>query len=174
MICAKFCWNWPSGSGEDDFSNLLMYFRNFVIISPWPFIWTKLNPLHPLGRILCAKFGWNMPSGSGEEDLLKLSMYFQFHNYLPLEKNWPFTWTNLNPFTQGLIMPSLVEIGPVVLEKKIFWNLSMYFSLICNHLPLEKSGALHLNKLESPSPKDDLCQVWLKLAQWFWRRWKCD
>ena len=36
--------------------------------------------------------------------------------------------------------------------------------------PLEKGGALHLNKLESPSPKDALCQVWLKLAQWFWRR----
>ena len=29
---------------------------------------------------------------------------------------------------------------------------------------------LHLNKLESPSPKDALCQVWLKLAQWFCRR----
>ena len=29
---------------------------------------------------------------------------------------------------------------------------------------------LHLNKLESPSPKDALCQDWLKLAQWFWRR----
>jgi hypothetical protein len=27
-----------------------------------------------------------------------------------------------------------------------------------------------LNKLESPPPKDDLCQVWLKLAQWFWSR----
>ena len=38
----------------------------------------------------------------------------------------------------------------------------MYF-----YLPLEKSGALHLNKLESPSPKDALCQVWLKLDQWF-------
>ena len=24
--------------------------------------------------------------------------------------------------------------------------------------------------LESPLPKDALCQVWLKLAQWFWRR----
>ena len=24
--------------------------------------------------------------------------------------------------------------------------------------------ALHLNKLESPSPKNALCQVWLKLA----------
>ena len=47
-----------------------MYFRYFVIISPWkrvwPFIWTNLNPLHP--RMLCAKFGWNWPSGSGEED----------------------------------------------------------------------------------------------------------
>jgi hypothetical protein len=31
-----------------------------------------------------------------------------------------------------------------------------------------------LNKLGTPSPKDNLCQVWLKLALWFWRRsWKC-
>ena len=29
---------------------------------------------------------------------------------------------------------------------------------------------LHLNKLESPLPKDALCQVGLKLAQWFRRR----
>ena len=36
--------------------------------------------------------------------------------------------------------------------------------------PLWKGWALHLNKLESSSSKDDLCQVWLKLAQWFWRR----
>jgi hypothetical protein len=27
-----------------------------------------------------------------------------------------------------------------------------------------------LNNLESPLPKDDLYQVWLKLASWFWRR----
>ena len=30
--------------------------------------------------------------------------------------------------------------------------------------------ALHLNKLESASPKDFLSQVWLKLALWVWRR----
>ena len=36
--------------------------------------------------------------------------------------------------------------------------------------PLGKGGIIHLNKLESPSPKDALCQVKLKLAQWFWRR----
>jgi hypothetical protein len=44
------------------------------------------------------------------------------------------------------------------------------FLLFRYYLPLEKGYPLYLNKLESPSPKDDLCQVWLKLAQWFWRR----
>mgnify|MGYP003692227413 CR=1 FL=1 len=34
----------------------------------------------------------------------------------------------------------------------------------------KRAGPLHLNKLESPSPKDALCQIWLYLAQWFWRR----
>ena len=33
------------------------------------------------------------------------------------------------PFTQGCFMPNLVEIGPMVLEKKIFTFLSMYFLL---------------------------------------------
>ena len=37
-------------------------------------------------------------------------------------------------------------------------------------LTLCNSLVLHLKKLESPSPKDVSCQVWLKLAQWFWRR----
>ena len=32
MICAKFDWNWPSGSGEKLKSS--MYFHYFVIISP--------------------------------------------------------------------------------------------------------------------------------------------
>ena len=34
---------------------------------------------------------------------------------------------------------------------------------------------LHLNKLESLSPKDALCQVCLKLVQWFcWKRFKSE
>ena len=65
-------------------------------------------------------------------------------------------------------MPSLVEIGPVVSRR--FFSFVNVFSLFCNYLPLEEGGALHLNKLESPSPKEALCLVWLKLAQWFWRR----
>ena len=54
--------------------------------------------------------------------------------------------------------------------RRRFLNFVNVFSLFLNYLPLEKCGALHLKKLESPSPKDALCQVWLKLAQWFWRR----
>jgi hypothetical protein len=29
---------------------------------------------------------------------------------------------------------------------------------------LEKGYPLHLNKFESPRPKDDLCQVWIKIS----------
>ena len=132
MICVKFDWNWPSGSREEDFLNSSMYFCNFVILTPWkraePFIWTNLNPLYP--RMLCAKFGWNWPSGAGEDDFSNLLMYFR----------------------------NLVNN---------FVNVFLQFR---NSHPLEKGRALYLNKFESPSPKDALCQVWLKLAKWFWRR----
>ena len=59
-------------------------------------------------------------------------------------------------------MPSLVEIGSVVLEKR-FLNFVNVFSLFRNYLPLEKGRALHLKKLEFPSPKDALWPVWLVL-----------
>ena len=49
-----------------------------------------------------------------------------------------------------------------------------YISLFCYYLSLQKGMVLHLNKLKSPSPKDGLYQVWLKLIQWFWRRRKCE
>ena len=79
------------------------------------FIWTNINPFHP--SMLCAKFGWNWPSGSGEEDFLISSMYFHYFVIIPPWKRGP-------SFKQTWI----------------------------------------------PSAKDVLCQVWLKLAQWFWRR----
>ena len=47
----------------------------------------------------------------------------------------------------------------------------MYFCYFCYYFPLEKGVALHLNKLESSSPKNALCHIWLKLALWFLRRW---
>ena len=48
----------------------------------------------------------------------------------------------------------------------IFFNVLLFHS----NLPFEKRMTLHLNKLKFFSPKNALCQVWLKLDQWFWRR----
>ena len=55
-----------------------------------------------------------------------------------------------------------------------FFKFINVFSQFRYYLALENGGALHLNKLESSSLKDFLCQVWLKLAQWFWRKRKCE
>ena len=69
-------------------------------------------------------------------------MYFRYLcNYLSLEKGGALYLNNLeSPFTQGHFMPSLVEIGPVVLEKKIFKRCQFIFSISqLSHL-WERSG----------------------------------
>ena len=60
-------------------------------------------------------------------------------------------------------MSHLVEIGRAVLEMKI---LKFRQCIFANSLlfPSEKGWALQLNKFEASSPKEALCQVWLKLA----------
>ena len=52
-----------------------------------------------------------------------------------------------------------------------FWKKD--FEMLCNFAisqlaPLEK-GTLYLNDFESSLPKQDLCQFWLKLAEWLGR-----
>ena len=76
-------------------------------------------------------FGWNWSSGSGIEDFLILL----FLNYLPLEIDTSFqeTWIH---FIQGCMVPGLVEIGPVLLEKKIL-NFANVLLLFLNYLPLQ-------------------------------------
>ena len=99
-------------------------------------------------------------------------MYFHYFVIKGWGPSFEQTWI---PFNQWWFVLRWVKIGPVVLEKKIFLNFVNVFSLFHNYLSLEKGGALHLHKLESPLPKDTLCQVWLKLALRFWRRrWKCE
>ena len=140
----------------------------------WFFIWKTLNPLHQ--RMYCGRSGWNWSSGSWEEDFLICQCIYAISLLSHLGKgqcpSFELTWTHL---TQGCLMPSLVEIGPVVLEKKICSNFINVFSLFHNYLPLEMGRALHLNNFESPSPKNALWQVWLKLVQCFLRRtWKSE
>jgi hypothetical protein len=67
---------------------------------------------------------------------------------------------------------SLNGIGPAVLEKMILKKNSDWYIftfLLLSPLPNDQT-VNYLKKLESPSPRDDLDQVWLKLAMWFWRR----
>ena len=83
--------------------------KYFVIIFPAHHS-SKIQP-----RMLCAMFGWKWPIGSWED-----FKFHQFRYYLPLEKD---VALHLKKFESLLpkrcFVPSLVEIGSVVLEKKI-------------------------------------------------------
>ena len=131
--------------------NTIIHFRRIELF----FIWSNLNPLYP--RRHSAKFGKNWPSGSSELTPLKKGRDPSFEQ----------TWI---PITQEGIVPILVEIGPVVLEKKIFFHFVYFFRYFVIISPWKRIEPLHFNKLESPLPKKALCLVWLKLAQWFLRR----
>ena len=101
---------------------MTMYFCYFPIIPPWkrarPYIWTNLNTLYP--RMHCAKFGWDWPSGSGEDFLISINVFLLFCNYLPFEKGTALYLIKfLNLCTQGWFVQSSVEIGPMVLGKKM-------------------------------------------------------
>ena len=114
----------------------------------WFFIW----------RMLCAKFGWNWLS----VDFFNfVNVFFYFVIISPWKRVGPFIWTNLNPLLPRMLCAKfgwnwLSRSG----EEDLF-NFVNVFTIFRNYLLLEKGGLLQLNKLEFPSPKDALCQVWM-------------
>ena len=54
--------------------------------------------------------------------------------------------------------------------KHLFFNFVNVFSIVRYYLPLKKDVALYFYRLKFPSPKNALCQVWMKLDQLLWRR----
>ena len=158
MICTKFEQNWTSGSGEEDFLKNSVNFYIFVIISPWKWpmviIWTQLNPL-PL-RMICAKFGWNWPSGSGEDFFLIFSAFLHFRYYLPLELTNVYHLNKVeSPSPKDASYQFWLKLAQWFWRRR-FLNDHTQFSHFCDYLPFEAGQALCLNKLESSSPKDDL------------------
>ena len=143
--------------------------------------------------MLCAKFGWIWSTCSGEEDFKTSSMYFR---YFEIISPWKIIWTNLKDFKISSMYfryfviikpwkgwgPSFEQTWiPIWLKfpqwfcRRRFLNSVNVFSLFRNYLPFGKGVAIYLNKLESPSRKGALCQIWLKLAVSFLRwRWKCE
>ena len=108
-------------------------------------------------------FGRNWSSGYGEKDFLNIfNIILLFRNYLPLEKG---VALNLKKKNESCFVPSLDGISPVVLEKifKYFQFIFCYFAP--SFLPWRRAWTL-MKKLGSPSQKDVLGQVWLKMAQW--------
>jgi hypothetical protein len=96
-----------------------------------------------------------------------------FHIFViipPLKRIWQLILTNLNSLHTKIICTKFhwnrfAGSGEQDYKKKF-----SVFSLFRYYIPLHKGNPLHLNKLEPPSPKDNLCQVWLNLAELFWRR----
>ena len=93
-----------------------------------------------------------------------------FRNYLSLEKDLALHLNKFeSPSPKDALCQSWLKLGKWFWRRR-FFNFVNVFLLIHNYLSLEKGGTLLLDKLESPSPNDALCIVWLKMAQWFWRR----
>ena len=101
-------------------------------------------------------------------------MYFcYFVIFSPWKRAFFFKWTKWNPRHTRIHCAQFDWNWP-----SRFWGedflkiMSMYFRyfVISYHLPLEINETLHLNKLKPPLPTDAFCQVWLKLAKWFWRK----
>lgn len=67
--------------------------------------------------------------------------------------------------------PSLYDIGPKVMEKKIFKNTQRQFSLFSNQLPYEVDLSLYLKfKLKVLLQRIWLYHICLTLTQRIWRR----
>ena len=117
ILCAKFGWNWLSGSGEEDFFNFVDVFSLF-----------RNYPSLEKGRTLHL----NKPvSPSLKDALCQVRLIFSqwlwrrffFNSAISLSSalgkgRGPWFEQTCIPFTQRCFVPSLVEIGRVVLEKK--------------------------------------------------------
>jgi hypothetical protein len=134
------------------------YFGIFVTIPPLKRAW-PLDSLHQ--RMICSRFDWNWLAGSGEEKWFSL------------------LWPHSNPGTMICTNLNLHYIRRLLCTSELFWpcflrrrflNDPTLFLHSCDYLPFEEDLALDLYNFRFPLSKDDLYQVWLKLARWFWRR----
>ena len=104
MLCAKFDWYWPSGSGVEDFFENVV--NIFSILFPlrkrcgFFFMWTNLNSLIPFTQGLFVRRLVYI----GLVFLEKVFKFYQFIFDISLllgNGTRPFIWIHLIPFTQG-------------------------------------------------------------------------
>jgi hypothetical protein len=93
--------------------------------------------------------------------------FLHFCDYLPFEKDQALYLNKLEFHSRKDNLYQVWLNLDCWFWRRRFLKIFSVFLLFRYYLPLEKCYPLPLNKLESPSPKDDFCQVWLKLAKWF-------
>ena len=130
----------------------------------------------PVVREEIFKFSWMYLCNFVNISLCKKVFYFSF--FFVIISPWKNVWRS--PSLNKFIHPPPKDALCYVWLRLAHWFCRWWFltfvnvfSLFLNYIPLEKGGSLHLNKLEFPSSKDDLCQVWLKFAQWFFKICQC-
>ena len=108
MLCAKFCWNWPVGSGKEGFHNSSMYgYMHYVAaISTDKRCVPSINPLYSsflrftqwflkVAKLLLIYYFYQ-----GHGPLFKASLgdvFSLFRIISPWKRVGSFIWTDLNP-----------------------------------------------------------------------------
>ena len=139
MLCAKFGWNWPSGSGEEDFQFFVnecsLFHYNLPLEKGVPLHLNKLDSLHP--QLVCAKFG------STKFFLKFVYVFFSISILYPLKIG---RRPSLERIWKGALFQVLFKLAPWFWGKR-FQILLKYFLLFRYHLPMEKEWPL--NKRDS-------------------------
>jgi hypothetical protein len=132
---------------------------------------TNLN-LYYIRKLSC-KYELLWLSGSGEEDFWKTPPHFCIFVIIsPLKRTWSLICTILNFLYLRMICTKFYWNWPAASGED--FSVNFYFFAIISPWGRGEGGVLHLYNSEYSLPKDDLCQLWLKLARRFWKRsWKC-
>ena len=141
MLCAKFGWNWSSGSGEED-ENVKSLQTDRQTDRQTDGRTDGQTDRQTPDDSWSEKLTWAFSSGELKSVNLHLNKFYLSKHVL-CNVWWKFAlwfWRRR----------SLKVV-----------NINFLISILC---PLKKEGAHHCNKFESPLHKDTLCQVRLKLT----------
>ena len=134
----------------------------------WFFIWTNLIE-SPLPKDALCHVWLKLAQSFWIFKFLKFVIVFLLFVIISPWKRGPFIWTNLNSLHQMMHGAKFGWNCTCGSGEEDFSFSSIIFA-ISLLFPLGKGQTLYFIKIESSSPKDALCQVWLKLDQWFLRR----
>jgi hypothetical protein len=175
----KFESNWPASSDEESL---------IPSINTCKYGFSNRGPSRPQDPwfertwicIMSERFHVNLSSFCSvglERKIFKWPPFYfcSFVIISPLKRTWLSICTILNFLYPTMIWTKFDWNWPVGSEKKIFKNVQciflQFFAIIFPWPAVLAFIWTILNSL--PARMHDLCQVWLKLAQWFWRSKKC-